>query len=248
MFIQKGIVMTEEIKQTQNQTNKPISAMAVTSLVIGAIALVTSAIPIVNNASFFIAALGIIFGVVGAVGIFKGKKRPKALVVVAFIINVLSIIVVLCTQSFYGDTLKKAVNGPQATSNNSQSSEKTSEVKVGESITLDNNLELMVVSVQGGFKNYDGNAVTKVTMKYVNNSNKELSYNAYDWKAEDPQGAQTSQTIYSDSTMKANADNLQSGSLAPGGTVTGSLYFKGAVSKVLYSSNLSQQTAATWIV
>ena len=247
IFREKGLSMADELNKNQ-ETERPVSKMAVTSIVIGGVALITSFIPIVNNVSFFFAALGIIFGIIGAVGVFKGKKRPKVLAIIALGINVLAIIIVLATQNLYGQAINKAANGPQATSNNSQTSTQANEVKVGETITLENKLELTVVSVEGGLTNYDGNACTKVTMKYINNGDKEISYNSYDWKAEDPNGAQTSQTIYSNGFMNSNADNLQSGKLVPGGSVTGSLYFKGNVIKVLYSANLGNTTTATWIV
>lgn len=157
------------------ETNKlPLSPMAITSLVIGGVALVTSLIPIVNNGSFFFAALGIIFGIIGLVGIFKGKKRSKVIVIVALIINVLAIVAVLASQSFYSDTLNNAAG------NHAKGTKGANEAKFGESLTMSNDLDITVVSVESGLKNYDGTDVTKVTIKYVNNSSKEVSYNSFD--------------------------------------------------------------------
>ena len=216
--------MAEKSVDTQKL---PMSAMAITCLVIGICALVTSVIPIVNNGSFFLAIAGIIFGIVGVVGIMKGKKRSKVLAFVALGINVLAIIVTLACQSFYSSSFEKAMNGPTAVS--------SSEVKVGEAISFSNGLEVTVVSVEPGGKNYDGTALKKVTVTYKNNGSKEASYNSYDWKAEDPQGAQTSNTYSSQSGVT----QLNSGTLAPGGTVTGVIFFKGEIAKMCYSSSFT---------
>lgn len=55
------------------------SGMAIAGFVLGIIALLTSFLPIINNFSFFLAILGMIFGIVGMVGIMKGKKSGKGL-------------------------------------------------------------------------------------------------------------------------------------------------------------------------
>lgn len=60
------------------------SGMAIAGFVLGIIALLTSLVPIVNNLSFFLAILGIIFTIVGLIGIMKGKKSGKGLAIAAF--------------------------------------------------------------------------------------------------------------------------------------------------------------------
>ena len=46
-------------------SNKPTSAAAIVGLVLGILAIVTSWIPIVNNLSFMIGAIGLVFSIVG---------------------------------------------------------------------------------------------------------------------------------------------------------------------------------------
>ena len=232
--------MTDE--KIQNKNKLPMSAMAIASLVLGIIAAVTSFIPIVNNVSAFIAVLGAIFGIVGIVGIFKGKKRSKVFGIIALALNVVAFIIVLATQNMYGQALNNVAGNPAS------GTKGATEAKVGESLTMSNDLELTVVSVEGGLKNYDGTAVTKVVVTYKNNGKNEVAYNSFDWKAENSQGAQTNMTIYSNGSLGSNAEALQSGKLAAGGTVTGTLYFKGDVVKMLYSSSLISNTTATWLV
>ena len=90
--------------------------------------------------------------------------------------------------------------------------------------------------------NYDGSALVGVQVTYVNNSDNSADYNMYDWKGEDAQGAQENSTFFSD-----DGKELSSGSLAPGGTKTGFLYFKEGTVKALYfSSVLSDDASASW--
>ena len=81
------------------------SGMAIAGFVLGIIALLTSFLPIINNFSFFLAILGMIFGIVGMVGIMKGKKSGKGLAIAAIVICVVSGVVVLGTQSMYSGAL-----------------------------------------------------------------------------------------------------------------------------------------------
>ena len=164
------------------------------------------------------------------------------MVIWALVVNVIAVIAVLASQAFYGQALNEVSNPT------SSKAKGASEAKVGETLTMNNDLEITVVSVEGGLKNYDGSAVTKVVVKYVNNGKSEVSYNTYDWKAENSQGAQTNTTYYSGGGLGSNSDALNSGKLSAGGTVTGTLYFKGDVVKMLYSSSLISNTTATWIV
>lgn len=224
-----------------NQLNKkPMSAMGITGIVLGAIALSTSFIPIVNNASAFFAVLGIIFGIIGAVGIFKGKKRNKIIAVIALAFNVLALIIVVASQQFYSDSLKSVTGNPAG----GTAKEQSSEAKVGETIKMDNGLELTVTSIEEGLKNYDGSPACKISVKYSNTSNKEVSYANYDWKVESTQGSQTSFTLFTGTNGSNN--QLSSGKLAAGGTISGDLYFKDDIKKIMYTSSLISNTQATW--
>ena len=59
----------------------------------------------------------------------------------------------------------------------------------GNSITLKNGLVLTVDGVVTGLQSYDGKPITQVSVTYQNNGNSQASFNPYDWKAEDAQGA-----------------------------------------------------------
>lgn len=69
-------------------------------------------------------------------------------------------------------------------------------------------------------------------------------FNSFDWKAEDANGAQRSNTYYSESD-----NELNSGTLAAGGTVTGDVYFDGNATKALYyASMISDKPTASWLL
>ena len=86
-------------------TNKPTSAAAIVGLVLGILAIVTSWIPIVNNLSFMIGAVGLVFSVVGVVGTVRGTKGGKGLAIAALVVNVLSLVIVLGLQSAWSAAL-----------------------------------------------------------------------------------------------------------------------------------------------
>lgn len=235
------------------QETAPLSAMAVTALVLGIIALLTSFLPIINNVSFLLALLGAVFGIVGVLATVRGTRRGKPLAVSALVLNIVAFAVVLATQAMFSAAIDEATSGPSAVgasseqpSSEPQSSEPQadySNLAVGTTAELDNGLSVCVQSVETGLSNYDGSAITGVTVSYANNGSSEASFNLFDWKAQDSQGAQRNTAYYSEAT-----DDLSSGSLAPGGTVTGNLYFEGDVSRVLYYSSLFYDSSVAWTV
>ncbi|WP_417230137.1 hypothetical protein [Thermophilibacter sp.] len=86
-------------------SNKPTSAAAIVGLVLGILAIVTSWIPIVNNLSFMIGAIGLVFSIVGVVGTVRGTKGGKGLAIAALVVNVLSLVIVLGLQSAWSAAL-----------------------------------------------------------------------------------------------------------------------------------------------
>lgn len=233
--------------QSQSAGSQPQSksGMAIAGFVLGIIALLTSFIPIVNNMSMFLAVLGLIFVIIGLVGIKKGKKSGKGLAIAALIICIISGIVVLATQNMYSTAVDKAFNETTEveTSGNS-SSDANQTASVGSAVTLKNGLVLSVDSVEAGLANYDGSAITRVAVTYQNNGSESVSFNSFNWKGEDSQGAQRSTTYYS------NAENeLNSGSVTAGGTVSGNIYFDGDITKVVYDDSLTGKgSGITWNV
>ena len=179
----------------------------------------------------------------------KEGKRPIGKIV---LIVVVVLVVVGAIGSMGGN--KTTTTAPESTQQTEQSDakdqsateqkteESTENLVVGTTVNLPDGLSVTVDSVEPGLTNYDGSAMTGVHVTYTNNGDDGASYNVYDWKGEDANGAQQSTGYYSE-----GSDELSSGTLAKGGTVSGNVYFKGDLARVLYFGNLLEKTAtASW--
>lgn len=245
----------EEVMEN-SETTLSRSVAAIVALVLGIIALIMSWMPIINNIAFLFGVPALICGIVGLVGVLRGKKSGKGLAIASVIISALAIIIVFATQSMYSAAFDKAVNGPQATStvqqntstqsNGSQNEESASytDLAVGTSVKLENGLSITVDSVDTTLTNYDGSSIVGAMVTYVNEGDENLNFNQFDWKGEDAQGAQEGVTFYS-----GEGEDLHSGTLTPGGSTSGMVYFKGGTVKVLYFPTvIAQEAAASWTV
>lgn len=247
----KGKFMTNFSQPSQNVPNqnsmmnypKPKSIAAIIALVLGILALITSFLPIINNGSFILAVIGIILAIIGLVGTVRGKKSGKGIAIAALIISVVSCVVVLGTQSMYSaaiDEASESLENP-AVSSSSETSDQYTDLALGTSVDFSNGVTVTVDQVERNLVNYDESEMTGVRVTYVNNGDSEASFNVFDWKGEDSSGAQYSYGYYSE------ADNeLSSGTLAPGGSVTGMVYFEGEPVKVLYTSSVFSDSSASW--
>lgn len=104
--------------------------LGILAIVFGGIALLGSWMPIINNLSFIIAILALILGIIG---LFINKKRPKTLAIIGTVIAVVSMAIVLITQSMYANALNnvsKNVETAVSSANSSiESSKKEDETK-----------------------------------------------------------------------------------------------------------------------
>lgn len=219
------------------------SGLGIAGFVLGIIALAISFLPIINNFSALLAAIGFVLALIGTIACVKGRKSGKGLSVAGVVMNVIAFAVVLAMQSMYSSAIDDAFSGtsvaPQPATEQPATTAPASDdaagdsqaAAAGNSITLKNGLVLTVDGVVTGLQSYEGKSITQVSVTYQNNGNSQASFNPYDWKAEDAQGAQRSQAFYTD-----GENELNSGTLAAGGSVSGNLYFEGDVVKVLYEN------------
>lgn len=240
-------------------TSIPTSAMGIVSLVLGIIALLTSFLPIINNLAALLAFIGLIFGIVGLVQVAKGKRSGKGLGIAGIIVNVIAFIVVLGTQALFSAALDDALsaNSPSGIASSAASSQSDEsadssaaaptsfeDLPIGTPVELGDGMVIQVDAVQTGLKNYNGADVTGITVTYTNNGTSSQSFNVYEWKGQDAQGAQRSTTYYSEAE-----NELNSGSLAAGGSVTGNIYFDGAISKAVYEQLISfDDEVVSWVL
>lgn len=247
-------------RSDQFQYPKPKSGMAIVGLVLGVIALLISFLPIINNLAFILGLLGLIFAIVGLVGTARGKKSGKGIAIAALIITILSCIIVLATQSMYSAAIDEAsasLENPavSSTENSSNATDTTSsdnsaaaeseytDMALGTSVDFSNGLTVSVDSYETGIENYDGSSLTAASVTYVNNGDSEASFNVFDWEGQDSSGVLTSATIYGNSD-----DELNSGNLVPGGSITGTVYFSGDIEKVLYNASVFSDATYSWVL
>ena len=178
----------------------------------------------------------------------EGKKPIGKIVLIVVVV----LVVVGAIGSMGGN--KTTTTAPESTQQTEQSDakdqsateqkteESTENLVIGTTVNLPDGLSVTLDSVEPGLANYDGSAMTGVHVTYTNNGDDGASYNVYDWKGEDANGAQQSAGYYSE-----GSDELSSGTLAKGGTVSGNVYFKGDLARVLYFGNMLEKTAtASW--
>lgn len=243
--------------QDTHGAGKPAtSAMAIVGLVLGIVALATSWMPIFNNGSFFLALLGALFAIVGLVSTLRRTRSGKGLALAGLIICIIACAAVLAAQQATSKALNDAVDSaknshavtstsaaPADASGDAGTATQSQDLALGTSITLGNGLSVSVDSMDTSLTKYDGSPITAVTVTYTNGGSQEASFNVYDWKAQDTQGAQRSHTYYSGDDVVG----LGSGTLAPGGTVTGAVCFEGDITKALYyASMFSNSATASW--
>lgn len=74
------------------QEEKGLTVCGIVGVVFGALGFVLSFIPIINNIAAIFGFIGVILAIVALVGTFRGKKRGKALAIVAAVLSVLAIV------------------------------------------------------------------------------------------------------------------------------------------------------------
>lgn len=87
---------------SKNERTERTSGLAIAGMIVAVLALMGSWVPILNNVSFVLAVIALIFGVFGLIAIRKGKKVGQGLAVATIILSLITCGVVLATQAFYG--------------------------------------------------------------------------------------------------------------------------------------------------
>lgn len=86
--------------------------LGILAIIFGAIALLGSWMPIINNFSFILAILALIFGLIGFA---VNRKRPKTLAIIGTVLAVVSMVIVITTQLMYARALNNAAKSVEET-------------------------------------------------------------------------------------------------------------------------------------
>ena len=104
--------------------------LGILAIIFGALALLGSWMPIINNFSFILAILALIFGLIGFA---VNRKRPKTLAIIGTVLAVVSIAILLVAQAMYAKSLKELGKNVEETvssvSSSIESSQKEEDAK-----------------------------------------------------------------------------------------------------------------------
>ena len=110
--------------------NEERKVLGILAIIFGGLALLGSWMPIINNFSFILAILALIFGLIGFA---VNRKRPKTLSIIGTVLAVVSIAIVLVTQAMYAKSLKELGKNVEETvssvSSSIESSQKEEDAK-----------------------------------------------------------------------------------------------------------------------
>ena len=242
-------------------------ALGIVSIVIGVIALILSWVPIINSFAAVLAVIGVIFGLIA---FLVNRKHKKLLAWLGTIFSVLAFIIVIGTQSMYSDAFddaagktdtqvdksqsqKTKTNKSTSTSQKasaSSSSDTGKTFNIGEEVTQKNGLATKVNSVRYiTFEDEDENnqgIVINVTL--TNNGKKSIDYNESDYQVDD-NGRLTDTLLYAGTDDYGNdlvSDELESGTLRPGASVTGSVVGQGNQSDKLKFVSTAYDDSVNW--
>ena len=179
-----------------SEQQAPRSIAAIVALVLGAIALISSWVPIINNLSFIFALVGAVFAVVGLVGTLRGKKSGRGLAIASVVVNVAAVAIVLATQSAYSAAIDEAASSTVQTSDGASAAAPAA----GETTSAESADKY---SIDG--EELTGDAYScKISGVYTNKADKDLSYVQVSYNLFDADGNQIG-------TALANTNNLADG-------------------------------------
>ncbi|KAB8289913.1 DUF5067 domain-containing protein [Bifidobacterium avesanii] len=153
-----------------------LTVCGVVAVVFGALALVLSFIPIINNLAAILGAVGAVLALIALVGTFRGKKRGKALSVVAAALSVLAIVVTLMMQSAASKAIDDSVKESKGISTSQVGSAPAAKEQDAEGDV--EGLHVKIVSAAKAGNDYEGKPTVMVSYEWTNKTSKNNSFMA----------------------------------------------------------------------
>lgn len=174
--------------QIQVPESKPMSVCAIIGTVLGAMGVVLSWIPIINNVAAILGFVGAVLAIVGIVGTrAQGKKHGRVLAIVGLVLSIIAIAATLIMQKATSDAIDKATQ--QAQDQIAQASgDKTEELK--------DQFPMTDVTVAADQFTY------KISGTITNKSGKDVSYVSLTFALKDESGAKIADAYANTSTLK----------------------------------------------
>jgi hypothetical protein len=184
---------------------------------------------------------------------YKLKKKKPIFKRVWFWLLVILVVIIAAVSGGGGGDSSTSTSGSASTESASndggaaasaKDDKPKTDVAAGETVTMDD-VQVTSTPLTPVTPQYSNSSYLCTTVTYVNGGKDSASFNTFDWKLQDPQGASR------DATFGGSDKTLNSGDLAPGGTVSGDVCFDDATGasgtyKVIYSASFWNDTKATW--
>jgi hypothetical protein len=163
----------------QQAAPKSTTAMGVTALVLGIIAVIFSFIPIINNVAIILGFLGLIFAIVGIVATKKnGKKKGRGIAIASLVLTVIALVISFSMQAAWSSALDSATKSSSSPSSSStskstdDSATKAEESKSGEQKNEGDltSAHASIVSLAKSNNDYNGKPTVLVSVKWTNTS------------------------------------------------------------------------------
>jgi hypothetical protein len=181
------------------------------------------------------------------------KKKPIYKRIWFWLLVILVVIIIAAVSGGGGGDSSTSTSGSASTESASNdggaaaapaADEAKTDVAAGETVTMDD-VQVTSTALTPVKPQYSNSSYLCTTVTYVNGGKKSASFNTFDWKLQDPQGASR------DATFGGSDKTLNSGDLAAGGTVSGDVCFDDPTGasgtyKVIYSASFWNDTKATW--
>ena len=196
------------------------SGLAIAGLVLGIVAVATSFLPIINNASFFIGLVGLVLGIIGLAQTRKGTKSGTGLAVAAIVLNVVACIAVLASQAFYSSAWNDAMESAGLSTSSSSaaqgsiSSQSSSAAQAATQTAPDEDEYAVTIDGATMTTEYAGNPALLVTYTWTNNSDDATSFAVALYAKCFQDGVQC------DTAIVSGADSNYMTEIKPGATTT----------------------------
>ena len=216
--------------------HRPLTVCGVIAVVFGALGLVLSVIPIVNNLAAILGFIGAVLAVVALVGTFRGRRHGKALSVVAAALCVLAIVVTLAMQAATGKAIDDAVKDAKGISTSQSAEPGDADAKAGADSgakaggaaagtgaqDMEGDVEgahVRIVSAVKSGNDYEGKPTVLVTYEWTNRTTKNNSFMALTHAQVFQNGRALDTAIYSENPAGYDAASSMA-ETQPGATAT----------------------------
>ena len=207
-----------QLQQHRQTEHARTTVCGIIGAVFGAIGLVLSFIPIINNIAAVFGAVGLVLAIIGIVGTFRGKKHGKVLAIVAAVLSVLAIVITLSMQSAASNAIDQAVKDAKGVDSSQSATTPKSDDASGKTDTdtgsgeqdTEGDIEgahVKIVSAVKSNADYEGKSTVLVTYDWTNTASKNNSFMSLAMPKVFQNGAELQMAVYMDNPEGYDANS-----------------------------------------